>query len=135
MSQMKYAIFAFDTDATAFVHTQTYLSAMKLSFFIARSKVLSNRFLQLESARCSSSPCCHVMHRDRTGMRLPQPLVLGHGVWRAARLIGDEPFAVILPEDVIACQLGVLTQSMQAHRMIGGDMVAAMDVSPAEISS
>lgn len=37
-------------------------------------------------------------------VRQHQPLGLGHAVWCARRLIGDEPFAVILPDDVIAAK-------------------------------
>ena len=70
-----------------------------------------------------------------TILRQAQPLGLGHAVRQARRLIGNEPFAVILPDDVIAGDTGALTQMVQAHRLTGGHMVATMDVARAETSA
>ncbi|MFQ3183238.1 MAG: UTP--glucose-1-phosphate uridylyltransferase [Alteromonas macleodii] len=61
-------------------------------------------------------------------LRQSQPLGLGHAVRHAKRLIGNEPFAVILPDDVIMAKRGALAQMIHAHRDIGGHMVATMDV-------
>lgn len=61
-------------------------------------------------------------------------LGLGHAVWCARRLIGDEPFAVILPDDVIAAETPCLQQMVEAHAETGGCMVAAMEV-PADKAS
>ncbi len=70
-----------------------------------------------------------------TILRQAQPLGLGHAVRQAHRLIGNEPFAVILPDDVITGRPGALAQMVQAHRLTGGHMVATMDVSRAETAS
>jgi UTP--glucose-1-phosphate uridylyltransferase len=67
-------------------------------------------------------------------IRQHKPLGLGHAVWCARRLIGDEPFAVILPDDVIAADKPCLQQMVEAHEKTGGCMVAAMEV-PAEKAS
>jgi UTP--glucose-1-phosphate uridylyltransferase len=61
-------------------------------------------------------------------VRQQRPLGLGHAVWCARRLIGDEPFAVILPDDVIAAQTPCLAQMVEAHTETGGNIVAAMEV-------
>jgi UTP--glucose-1-phosphate uridylyltransferase len=61
-------------------------------------------------------------------LRQAQPLGLGHAVRQAKRLIGDEPFAVLLPDDVIKGQPGALAQMVQAHSDVGGHMVATMNV-------
>lgn len=53
-------------------------------------------------------------------------LGLGHAVWCARRLIGDEPFAVILPDDVIAAEKPCLQQMIESYQETGGCMVAAM---------
>ena len=53
---------------------------------------------------------------------------LGHAVWCARRLIHDEPFAVILPDDVIAAEKPCLKQMVEAYVETGGNMVAAMEV-------
>lgn len=60
---------------------------------------------------------------------------LGHAVSCARRLIGDEPFAVILPDDVIAAERPCLQQMVEAYEETGGAMVAAMEVAPEQISS
>ena len=61
-------------------------------------------------------------------IRQHQALGLGHAVWCARRLIGDEPFAVILPDDVIAAEKSCLHQMVEAYQETGGCMVAAMEV-------
>ncbi|MBL4813199.1 MAG: UTP--glucose-1-phosphate uridylyltransferase [Rhodobacteraceae bacterium] len=68
-------------------------------------------------------------------MRQHKPLGLGHAVWCARRLIGDEPFAVILPDDVIAAEKPCLQQMVEAYEGIGGCMVATMEVPPSKTSS
>ena len=68
-------------------------------------------------------------------MRQHKPLGLGHAVWCARHLIGNEPFAVILPDDVIAAETPCLQQMVEAHETIGGCMVAAMEVSDDKVSS
>jgi UTP--glucose-1-phosphate uridylyltransferase len=68
-------------------------------------------------------------------VRQNRPLGLGHAVWCARRLIGDEPFAVLLPDDVIAATKPCLQQMVEAHAEVGGNMVAAMEVPPARASS
>ncbi|SFQ49567.1 UTP--glucose-1-phosphate uridylyltransferase [Roseivivax halotolerans] len=60
--------------------------------------------------------------------RQHKALGLGHAVWCARRLIGDEPFAVMLPDDVIAAEKPCLQQMVEAYAETGGNMVAAMEV-------
>ena len=60
---------------------------------------------------------------------------LGHAVWCARRLIGSEPFAVILPDDVIAAETPCLRQMVDAYEDTGGSMVAAMEVPHSQVSS
>lgn len=61
-------------------------------------------------------------------IRQTRALGLGHAVWCARRLIGNEAFAVILPDDVISAEVSCLKQMIDVHREIGGNMVAAMEV-------
>jgi len=61
-------------------------------------------------------------------IRQYKALGLGHAVWCARRLIGDEPFAVMLPDDVIAADKPCLQQMVEAYEETGGNMVAAMEV-------
>jgi UTP--glucose-1-phosphate uridylyltransferase len=68
-------------------------------------------------------------------IRQHKALGLGHAVWCARRLIGNEPFAVMLPDDVIAGEKPCLQQMVEAYEETGGSMVAAMDVAPDRTSS
>jgi UTP--glucose-1-phosphate uridylyltransferase len=61
-------------------------------------------------------------------IRQQKALGLGHAVWCARRLVGNEPFAVILPDDVIAAEKPCLQQMVEAHAETGGNVVAAMEV-------
>ena len=64
-------------------------------------------------------------------VRQHKALGLGHAVWCARRLVGDEPFAVILTDDVIMGEPPCLQQMIEAYQETGGSMVATMEV-PAE---
>ena len=68
-------------------------------------------------------------------IRQHRAMGLGHAVWCARRLIANEPFAVILPDDVIAAEKPCLQQMTEAYKETGGCMVAAMEVPPAAASS
>ncbi len=69
-------------------------------------------------------------------IRQREALGLGHAVWCARRLVSrDEPFAVLLPDDVIAGQVGCLKQMVEAYQEVGGNMVATMEVAPEQVSS
>ncbi|MBU2992255.1 UTP--glucose-1-phosphate uridylyltransferase GalU [Octadecabacter sp. 1_MG-2023] len=67
-------------------------------------------------------------------IRQQRALGLGHAVWCARRLVHNEPFAVILPDDVIAAEKPCLQQMVEAYEETGGSMVAAMEV-PADKAS
>lgn len=68
-------------------------------------------------------------------MRQHKALGLGHAVWCARRLIGNEPFAVMLPDDVISAEKPCLQQMVEAYEETGGNMVAAMEVPKNKTSS
>ena len=62
-------------------------------------------------------------------VRQQQPLGLGHAVWCARHLVADEPFAVLLPDDLMVP--GVLKAMVEAWEKVGGNLVATEEV-PAE---
>jgi UTP--glucose-1-phosphate uridylyltransferase len=68
-------------------------------------------------------------------VRQNRPMGLGHAVWCARRLVGNEPFAVLLPDDVIAADKPCLAQMVEAFEETGGNIVAAMEVAPEKASS
>ncbi len=65
-------------------------------------------------------------------IRQQQPLGLGHAVWCARDVIGDEPFAVLLPDEVMRGRPNCLAQMMTAYEEVGGNIVAALEVDPSE---
>jgi UTP--glucose-1-phosphate uridylyltransferase len=67
-------------------------------------------------------------------VRQQEALGLGHAVWCARRLIADEPFAVILPDDVIEASKPCLKQMVEVYAEVRGAVVAAMEVPHTEIS-
>ena len=68
-------------------------------------------------------------------VRQNRAMGLGHAVWCARRLIGNEPFAVLLPDDVIAGEKPCLQQMVEAYEQTGGNMVACMEVPLEKTSS
>jgi UTP--glucose-1-phosphate uridylyltransferase len=64
-------------------------------------------------------------------VRQQSPLGLGHAVWCARDIIGDEPFAVLLPDDLMVGRPGCLAQMVAAYEKVGGNIVCAQEV-PAE---
>ena len=57
---------------------------------------------------------------ELVSVRQQQPLGLGHAVWCAREIVGDEPFAVLLPDDLMAGKPGALKQMVDAWEKIGG---------------
>lgn len=68
-------------------------------------------------------------------LRQAKALGLGHAVWCARRLIANEPFAVILPDDVIAGEKSCLAQMVEAFEETQSNMVAAMEVPESKASA
>ena len=60
--------------------------------------------------------------------RQQKPLGLGHAVWCARELVGNEPFAVLLADDLVQAEIPCLTQMLTAFERTGGNIVAVMDV-------
>ena len=60
--------------------------------------------------------------------RQQTPLGLGHAVWCARELVGDEPFAVLLADDLMVCEVPCLTQMVAAYRETGGNLAAIIEV-------
>jgi UTP--glucose-1-phosphate uridylyltransferase len=69
-----------------------------------------------------------------TAVRQPAPLGLGHAVWCAKSLVGDEPFAVLLPDDLILGKPGCLKQMVAAWESTGGHVVAVENVPLEQVS-
>lgn len=63
----------------------------------------------------------HITYQD-------EPLGLGHAIWCAKELVGNEPFAILLPDDVFHHPKGCLAQLMETYATHGGNVVAAKEV-------
>jgi UTP--glucose-1-phosphate uridylyltransferase len=62
--------------------------------------------------------------------RQQRPLGLGHAVWCARHFVGNEPFAVLLPDDLLVGKPGALKQMMQAYDKVGGGVIVAAEEKP-----
>lgn len=68
-----------------------------------------------------------------TFLRQPAPRGLGHAVWCARALVGNEPFAVLLADDLILSATPCLHQMIRAHAQVGGNLLAVMPVPRAQV--
>lgn len=67
--------------------------------------------------------------------RQRQPLGLGHAVWCARHLIGDDPFAVILADDLVLAKTPCLKQMIEQYNDCGGNVLGVMDIPRSDTGS
>ena len=65
-------------------------------------------------------------------VRQMAPLGLGHAVWCARDVIGDEPFAVMLPDMLMDARVPALKQAVEAYNQVGGNIIAVEPVPEGE---
>ncbi|MBU3076905.1 UTP--glucose-1-phosphate uridylyltransferase GalU [Sphingomonas quercus] len=63
-------------------------------------------------------------------VRQQEPLGLGHAVWCARDIVGDEPFAVFLPDELMVGTPGFMKQMVDAYETVGGNVIGALEVAP-----
>lgn len=63
-------------------------------------------------------------------VRQQEPLGLGHAVWCAREIVGDEPFAVLLPDELMVG--GFMKQMVEAYDRVGGNVIGALEVPDSE---
>lgn len=63
-------------------------------------------------------------------VRQQEPLGLGHAVWCARDIVGDEPFAVLLPDELMVG--GFMRQMVEAYNQVGGNVIGALEVPDSE---
>jgi len=89
---------------------------------------------ELEATMQKAGKSLDPLRPSRTGygeivsIRQQRPLGLGHAVWCARHVVGDEPFAVLLPDDLMVGRPGCLRQMVDAYARVGGNIVCAQDV-------
>ena len=65
-------------------------------------------------------------------VRQQEPIGLGHAIWCARHIVGDEPFAIFLPDELMVGAPGCMKQMVEAYNEIGGNIVCALEVAPEE---
>jgi UTP--glucose-1-phosphate uridylyltransferase len=65
-------------------------------------------------------------------VRQQEPIGLGHAIWCARHIIGDEPFAIFLPDELLVGTPGCMKQMADAYAKVGGNLVCGFEVDPQE---
>ena len=81
----------------------------------------------LANTRLSPGNCVYV--------RQQEPLGLGHAIWCARDIIGDEPFAIFLPDEFMHGSPGCMKQMVDAYHQIGGNVISVLEVPRNSVSS
>ena len=68
-------------------------------------------------------------------VRQQVPLGLGHAIWCARAIVGDEPFAIFLPDELMIGSPGCMKQMVEAYHEVGGNLISVLEVPRAEVSS
>lgn len=68
-------------------------------------------------------------------VRQQEPLGLGHAIWCARDIVGDEPFAIFLPDEFMAGSPGCMKQMVDAYAHTGGNLISVLEVPREAVSS
>src|SRR3569833_3110909 len=72
---------------------------------------------------------------DINSVRQQVPLGLGHAIWCARAIVGDDPFAILLPDELMIGSPGCMKQMVEAYDEVGGNLVSVLEVPREEVSS
>lgn len=81
----------------------------------------------LEPTRLGPGNCAYV--------RQQEPLGLGHAIWCARGIVGDEPFAIFLPDEFMHGSPGCMKQMVDAYHRLGGNVISVLEVPHEKVSS
>ncbi len=68
-------------------------------------------------------------------VRQQVPLGLGHAIWCARAIVGDEPFAIMLPDELMIGTPGCMKQMVEAYEEVGGNLISVLEVPQDEVSN
>lgn len=68
-------------------------------------------------------------------VRQQVPLGLGHAIWCARAIVGDEPFAIFLPDELMIGAPGCMKQMVEAYNEVGGNLISVLEVPEEQVSS
>jgi UTP--glucose-1-phosphate uridylyltransferase len=71
---------------------------------------------------------CSMQPGSILSVRQQVPMGLGHAIWCARAFIGDDPFAILLPDDIVLAETPCLKQLADAYDATGGNVVAVTEV-------
>jgi UTP--glucose-1-phosphate uridylyltransferase len=72
---------------------------------------------------------------DIITVRQQVPLGLGHAIWCARAIVGDDPFAILLPDELMVGSPGCMAQMVEAYQEVGGNLISVLEVQREEVSS
>lgn len=72
---------------------------------------------------------------DLLTVRQQVPLGLGHAIWCARAFVGDDPFAIFLPDELMIGEPGCMKQMVDAYNEVGGNLISVLEVPKEEVSS
>lgn len=84
----------------------------------------------LDPTRLGPGNCAYV--------RQQEPMGLGHAIWCARAIVGDDPFAIFLPDELMVAReggTGCMKQMVQAYNEVGGNLISVLEVPMAQVSS
>ena len=93
---------------------------------------------ELESTMAHRGKSLEILHQTRLKpgavayVRQQEPMGLGHAVWCARDIVGDEPFAIFLADELMVGQPGCMKQMVDAYNRVGGNLVCGFEVPPEE---
>ena len=68
-------------------------------------------------------------------VRQQVPMGLGHAIWCARAVVGDDPFAILLPDELMVGEPGCLKQMVEAYDEVGGNLISVLEVPHEQVSS
>jgi UTP--glucose-1-phosphate uridylyltransferase len=77
----------------------------------------------------------HATPGDIITVRQQVPLGLGHAIWCARAIVGDDPFAIFLPDELMIGSPGCMKQMVEAYEEVGGNLISVLEVPLEEVSS
>ncbi len=81
----------------------------------------------LEPTRLGPGNCAYV--------RQQEPMGLGHAIWCARDIVGDEPFAIFLPDEFMHGSPGCMAQMVAAYNQTGGNLISVLEMPRDKVSS
>lgn len=96
---------------------------------------------ELESTMNERGKCLSILEPTRiqpgnlVTVRQQVPMGLGHAIWCARAIVGDEPFAIFLPDELMIGTPGCMKQMVEAYNEVGGNLISVLEVPHDEVSS